>query len=97
MAKSEAVNDWQRVCHSLGVNGDIIELAEQTHSRNTRGAASARFNYALTEWMDELSANCENNPTAVKYEDICKALEDSGYASISEELKKREFYQLNFR
>ena len=87
VAKSNAINHWERIGRQLGVSEDVLDLAEQPYPLNTQSAPTERFMHVLKAWHGG-SGIIGGKPVLVTYSSLYDALKENGYEEVSDKLKE---------
>ena len=89
VTESVAVNHSDGICRRLGVNEAVLSQAEQDYPLGTAGASGKRFMCGLQDWFNG-NGVLDGRPVTLSV--LCKALEESRYRSVAEELRKQSTY-----
>ena len=91
VVESEAVNHSDGICRRLGVSDAVLSQAEHTYPLGTPGAPGKRFMYGLQDWYNG-NGVLHGRAVPVTLSVLCKALEESRYRSVAEDLRRQSTY-----
>ena len=91
VADSVALGHSDGICRRLGVSEAVLREAEQTYPLNTAGAPAKRFMFGLQDWYNGKGV-LHGRTVPVTLSVLCKALKESRYRGVAEELRKQSTY-----